>query len=57
MHRKLRAHGIDADLHVLEAAPHGFFLGTSPEDEDLDREIRQFVEAHCPATEAMKGSE
>jgi monoterpene epsilon-lactone hydrolase len=48
MHRKLRAHDVTADLHVLEAAPHGFFLGASPEDEDLDREVRRFIEAHCP---------
>jgi epsilon-lactone hydrolase len=48
MHRKLRVVGVTADLHVLEAAPHGFFLGGTPEDDDLDREVRQFVELHCP---------
>jgi acetyl esterase/lipase len=48
LHRKLRAAGVIADLHVLEAAPHGFFLGGTPEDDDLHNEIRQFIDAHCP---------
>ncbi len=33
MHRVLRAAGIPAELHVLEAAPHGFFGGGRPEDQ------------------------
>ena len=49
MHRALRAAGVPAELHVLEAAPHGFFGGGTPEDDDLDREIRRFIEDHCPA--------
>jgi epsilon-lactone hydrolase len=49
MHRRLRASGAAAELHVLEAAPHGFFGGLAPEDEDLDREVRRFVNDHCPA--------
>jgi epsilon-lactone hydrolase len=57
MHRKLRAAGVVADLHVLEAAPHGFFLGGTPEDEDLDREVRRFVETHCPPLHQTGGSE
>jgi monoterpene epsilon-lactone hydrolase len=48
MHRALRAVGVDAELHVLEAAPHGFFHGVTPEDRELDREVRQFIDAHCP---------
>ena len=48
MHRALRAVGVEADLHVLEAAPHGFFHGVTPEDRELDREVRQFIDAHCP---------
>jgi acetyl esterase/lipase len=46
LHRKLRAAGIPADLHVFEAAGHGMFLGAAPEDRELDREIRAFVDAH-----------
>jgi epsilon-lactone hydrolase len=48
MHRALRAAGVPADLHVLEAAPHGFFGGTAPEDRALDDEVRRFIDAHCP---------
>jgi hypothetical protein len=36
---------IPADLHVLEAAGHGGFLGMSPEDAELTREQRSFAEA------------
>ena len=50
MHRALRAVGVPADLHVLEAAPHGFFSGVAPEDKELDREVRAFIDAHCPLT-------
>jgi acetyl esterase/lipase len=46
MHRALRAAGVEAELHVLEAAPHAGFFGIAPEDADLDREIRRFVDAH-----------
>jgi acetyl esterase/lipase len=42
LHRKLRAAGVPAELHVLEAAAHGAFGGTSPEEAELDRDIRQF---------------
>jgi acetyl esterase/lipase len=48
MHRALRAAGVRAELHVLEAAPHGFFHGRAPEDRELDREVRQFVQNYCP---------
>jgi acetyl esterase/lipase len=47
-HRALRAAGVRADLHVLEAAPHGFFRGVAPEDRELDREVRSFIDEHCP---------
>ena len=46
MHRALRAAGVAAELHVIEAAPHGFFPG-SPEEADLVREIQRFVRAAC----------
>jgi epsilon-lactone hydrolase len=48
MHRALRRAGVAADLLVTEAAGHGGFLGTAPEDADLQREIRTFVHAHWP---------
>jgi acetyl esterase/lipase len=44
MHRKLRAAGVAADLHVFEAMPHGGFFG-APEDHDLAAETRRFVAA------------
>jgi epsilon-lactone hydrolase len=49
MHRALRAVGVLAELHVLEAAPHGFFRGGTPEDRELDQEVRRFIEDHCPS--------
>jgi monoterpene epsilon-lactone hydrolase len=45
MHRKLRAAGVDAQLHVFEAMPHGGFFG-APEDDDLWGEVRHFVGSH-----------
>ncbi len=45
MHRKLRAGGVDAELHVFEAMPHGGFFG-APEDEELTDELRRFLGAH-----------
>ncbi|MBL7496482.1 alpha/beta hydrolase [Frankia sp. CNm7] len=49
LHRALRAAGVPAELHVLEAAGHGGFFGMAPEDRDLDREIRRFVTLHWSA--------
>lgn len=46
LHRKLRAAGVSADLHVFEAAGHGMFLGTAPEDRERAGEIRRFVDEH-----------
>lgn len=43
LHRALRNAGIPADLHIQEAAVHGAFAG-SPEDAEMDREIRLFCE-------------
>ncbi len=45
MHRKLRSGGVDAQLHVFEAMPHGGFFG-APEDDELTDEIRRFLTAH-----------
>lgn len=52
MHRALRRAAIPAELHVLEAAPHGLLLST-PEGEDLLREVHAFVDAVC--TSSFKG--
>jgi acetyl esterase/lipase len=46
MHRALRDAGVEAELHVLEAAVHGNFGGTSPEEASLNRDVRLFCEAH-----------
>lgn len=46
MHRALLAAGAEAELHVFEAMPHGGFGGASPEDADLNRSIRRFLDAH-----------
>ena len=43
MHRALRAAGVDASLHVWEAAGHGGFLGMAPEDAERGTEIRRFA--------------
>jgi acetyl esterase/lipase len=46
MHRKLLEAGVEADLHVFEAMPHGGFGGTSPEDMDLLQSVLRFIEKH-----------
>jgi acetyl esterase/lipase len=48
MHRRLRAAGVPAELHLQEAAPHGGFFLTAPEDFELDAEIRRFVDRQWP---------
>ena len=48
MHRALRRVGVEAELHVLEAAPHGNFFGMAPENHELDAEVRRFIDQHCP---------
>lgn len=42
MHRALRRAGIAAELHVTEAGPHGGFMGTAPEDQELLAECKRF---------------
>lgn len=44
MHRALRDAGIEAELHVVEAAPHGNFPGT-PEGESVDKDARRFIQS------------
>ena len=45
MHRKLRSAGIDSELHVFEAMPHGGFGGT-PDDMEVTMELRRFLARH-----------
>jgi monoterpene epsilon-lactone hydrolase len=45
MHRKLRTAGVDAELHVFEAMPHGGFAG-APEDIEIRLELRRFLDNH-----------
>ena len=44
-HRKLRAAGVEAELHVWEAMPHGGFFG-APEDAEIGLEARTFLGKH-----------
>lgn len=46
MHRRLRAAGVPAELHVLEAAAHGAFGGATPEEAELDADVRGFCDRH-----------
>ena len=55
MHRALRSAGVSADLHVSEATPHGYLLGT-PEDQEIQQEVRLFIDAHCPWTGGTRGT-
>ena len=52
MHRALRAAGVPAELHILEAAPHGAFAGW-PEVAELNRDVRAFCEARWRGLEAL----
>jgi epsilon-lactone hydrolase len=49
MHRALRAAGVKAELHVLEACPHGGFMVDTPEERELNHEIRHFLDEHLAA--------
>lgn len=44
IHRKLRDAGIDAELHVWEAMPHGGFIpGEAPENAEIQVEVARFI--------------
>jgi epsilon-lactone hydrolase len=45
LHRRLRAAGVEAELHVFEAMPHGGFAG-APEDVEVRMEVRRFLDKH-----------
>jgi len=48
MHRKLRKAGVEAQLHVWEAMPHGGFgQGDAPENREIDEEVRRFIARHA----------
>ncbi len=49
MHRALLRAAVEVELHVWEAMPHGGFGGTTPEDAELQAEIRRFMEKHWGA--------
>lgn len=46
MHRKLLAAGVEAELHVFEAMPHGFGWDSAPEDRDMRASQRRFEQRH-----------
>jgi acetyl esterase/lipase len=50
IHRKLRAAGVEAELHVWEAMPHGGFGfgGEVPENREIDEEVKRFIDRCCP---------
>lgn len=48
MHRALRNAGIDADLNIWEAMPHGGFFG-APEDQDVLAEQARFISRRLAA--------
>ena len=43
MHLALRRAGVDAYLHLTEAAPHGGFGGNAPEDGEISKDALDFV--------------
>jgi acetyl esterase/lipase len=49
LHRALRKAGIEADLHVWEAMPHGGFFG-APEDAEVLAEQAKFIRKRLGAT-------
>jgi acetyl esterase/lipase len=46
MHRALLRAGLQAELHVFEAMPHGGFGGAAPEDQELLAETARFIHMH-----------
>jgi acetyl esterase/lipase len=43
MHRRLRAAGVRAELHVWEGMPHAGFGGLTPEDREVSAELQAFI--------------
>lgn len=46
MHRSLHQAGVEAELHVFEAMPHGSFSGVTPEDDEV-RALARAFEREC----------
>lgn len=46
MHRALRRAGVETELHVFEAMPHGGFFGAAPENQEVNAEQIQFIRKH-----------
>jgi monoterpene epsilon-lactone hydrolase len=53
MHRRLLAAGVEAELHVFEAMPHGGFGGGTPEDMDLAQSVLSFLERRHQLGESL----
>lgn len=49
LHRAFRQAGVQAELHVFEAMPHGGFGGVTREDAELREEVVRFVQARWAA--------
>jgi acetyl esterase/lipase len=47
LHRA-RRRGVEAELHVWEAMPHGGFGGRTPEERDMAEELSRFMAKHLP---------
>ncbi len=47
IHRALRRAGVEAELHVFEAMPHGGFFG-APEDQEVALEVQAFLRRCLP---------
>ncbi len=45
MHRKLRAAGVRAELHIWDGMPHAGFGGLTPEDREVSKEMQAFIGA------------
>lgn len=52
LHRKLLASGVEAELHVWEAAQHIFFGGYAPEDLERPAQARRFLDTRWATTPA-----
>ena len=46
MHRALRNTGIEAELHVIEAGPHGGFFGARLKMQRSPEKLRRFLDEH-----------
>lgn len=54
LHRAMRRDGVDADLHVWEAAGHGMFLGMAPEDRERGAVVRRFCEERWAGAQSSR---